>query len=530
MKIGSQLLLASSALIVCAAVAHYQLLPGYLDSDYYFAGGIQLAQGKGFTEPYIWNYLDDPGGLPHPSHTYWMPLASIIAAGGLWSAGANTYSAGRLGFFALAALVPVVTAAVAFSFSRRRDLAMASGLLGVFTVYYEPFLTVPDNYAAYLVLGGLFFLAMQWKRDLAYLFMGVVAGLLTLSRSDGILWLGLVIALIIVRCRWRANGQDAQNGTRQPGTGPHAAGLRASALRGLMAVAGFLAVAGPWFWRTYRIFGTALAPGGAHLLWLTTYDETFLYPASKLTLSYWLAQGWPAILSTRLVALKWNLLNAVAAQGAIFLAPFILIGLWGHRRDQRMQLGVLGWCMLLFVMTVIFPFAGERGGFFHAGAAFQSLWWAMAPLGLEATVARARSRNLFTPQAFMIFRAGLVAIAALMTAAIIAIRVLPGWALSEKDYSRVEALLVRSGIQPQDRVMVRNPPGYFLVTGRPAVVVPYGDASSILAVAIRYDIKYVVLESEGASGPIRSVYDNTNDPRFQFLGQLEATRIFQVRP
>ena len=67
-------------LAVPFAVSRYQSLPGYMDADYYFAGGIQLATGKGFTEPYIWNYLSDPQTLPTPSHTYWMPLASIVSA------------------------------------------------------------------------------------------------------------------------------------------------------------------------------------------------------------------------------------------------------------------------------------------------------------------------------------------------------------------------------------------------------------------------------------------------------------------
>ena len=39
------------------------------------------------------------------------------------------------------------------------------------------------------------------------------------------------------------------------------------------------------------------------------------------------------------------------------------------------------------VMTVIFPFAGSRGSFFHAGAAFQPYWWIAAPIGLDAVLA-----------------------------------------------------------------------------------------------------------------------------------------------
>jgi hypothetical protein len=302
----------------------------------------------------------------------------------------------------------------------------------------------------------------------------------------------------------------------------------APARQALLVAAGFILVAGPWFWRTYAIYGNLLAPGGSRLLWLTTYDETFVYPATRLTAGAWLAQGWVSIVSVRLLALKWNLLNAFAAQGGIFLAPFILVGLWRHRRDERTQVGILGWLTLLFAMTVVFPFAGARGGFFHSGAALQSLWWTLAPSGLEASIAAARRRKLFTPQAFAIFRVALAGIAALMTAVIIWIRVLPGWGEAEQQYDKVETFLVHSGIRPGVRVMVRNPPGYFLATGRPAVVVPYGDAASMLAVAARYSVKYIVLESEGASGPIKSVYEELHDPRIRYLGELDGTRIFQI--
>src|SRR5829696_8200897 len=130
-------------LLVLLGVSRFQTMPGYMDTDYYFAGGIQLAEGKGFTEPYLWNYLDDPQGLPHPSHTYWMPLASIVSAIGMWLTGQSTYSAGRGAFILLSACVPLVTAALAYSVSRQTLLAMISGLLSIFSFYYTPFMPVP---------------------------------------------------------------------------------------------------------------------------------------------------------------------------------------------------------------------------------------------------------------------------------------------------------------------------------------------------------------------------------------------------
>ncbi len=493
------------------AIAQFQKFPGYLDSDYYFSGGVQLAAGKGFTEPYLWNYLDDPQGLPHASHAYWMPLSSLIAAAGLWLTGQRTYQAGRLGFLLLAALVPVVTAALAYRFTRRSDLAVISGLLGVFAVYYVPFLPVSDNYGPYLVLGALYFIVMGSRKPLAYLALGALAGLLTLARSDGLLWFGLTMLLIAARFL-----ADRRVGAASAGA--------------LLAAAGFLLIVGPWFLHTYSIYGTPLAPGGGHLLWLTNYDQTFIYPARQLTMQAWLAQGWGPILADRLFALRWNLLNAFAAQGGIFLLPFILAGLWVHRNDERVRIAVLGWFCVLFVMTVIFPFAGSRGGFFHSGAAFQSVWWVMAPIGLDRVVGAARKRGLFTPAAFRIFQGALVGIAILMTAVIVWIRVLPGWGEGEQNYPKVEAFLQQHGKQPGDIVMVRNPPGYYLMTGSPAIVVPLGDEATMSGVAARYGAKYLVIEAAGASGPIKTVYDNSRSQRFSFLGDIDGTHIFRIIP
>ncbi len=492
------------------AIAQFQAFPGYLDSDYYFAGGIQLAQGKGFSEPYLWNYLDDPQGLPHPSHTYWMPLSSIVAAAGMLVVRNTTYQAGRLGFILLAGLVPVITAALAYSFSKRRELAILSGLLAVFSIYYAPFLSVPDNYGPYLVLGGLYFLALNSGKKYSYLILGLLAGLLTFARSDGLLWLVLTLLLII----WRF-ASDRR--------------LGAGFVNLLLALAGFLLIMGPWFWRTYTIYGTPLAPGGGHLLWLRTYDETFIYPASQLTVQSWASQGLGAILSVRLAALRWNLLNAFAAQGGIFLLPFILIGIWKYRKDERIRLGILAWWGLLFVMTVIFPFAGSRGGFFHSGAAVQSLWWALAPIGLESLVIRARQRNMFTPGASKIFGGALVGISILMTGVIFSIRVLKSWGEGEQSYPKIEAYLQQAGIQRGDIVMDRNPPGYYVMTGQPAIVVPYGDEASMFAVATRYHAKYLILEAAGAAGPIKTLYENKQSQHFLYMSEIDGARIFEVQ-
>ena len=54
------LLLAVLGLVVMVFVSAFEPAPGYMDADAYYAGGRQLATGLGFTEPYLWNYLDNP--------------------------------------------------------------------------------------------------------------------------------------------------------------------------------------------------------------------------------------------------------------------------------------------------------------------------------------------------------------------------------------------------------------------------------------------------------------------------------------
>jgi hypothetical protein len=511
MNLRTYLILALLGSSLSIFISRFQPFPGYLDSDYYFGGGIQLAQGKGFTEPYLWNYLDDPQKLPHPSHTYWMPLSSIITAVGMLVTRKTTYEAGRLGFILIAGLVPIVSSALAYSFSKRKDFAVISGLLAVFSIYYAPFLSVPDNYGPYLVFGGLYFIVLGSRRKYSYFILGLLAGLMSLARSDGLMWFGLTLLIVI----WRFNS-DRKWGS--------------ISIDLFLALSGFLIIMGPWFWRTYSIYSTPLAPGGGHLIWLKNYDETFIYPADQLTFTSWLTQGFKNILLDRLTALRWNLLNAFAAQGGIFLFPFILIGIWKFRKDERVRLGILAWLGLLFVMTVIFPYAGYRGGFFHSGSALQLLWWTLAPMGLEVVVGLARKRNLFTPDAFKIFGGALVGIAVLMTAVIFFIRVKQSWGDGEQSYPKIQTYLHQAGIKPGDIVMDRNPPGYYIMTGQPAIVVPYGNDDTIFAVATRYDAKYLILESAGASGPIKSLYENKQSQHFKFMSDIDGTRIFEIQP
>ena len=149
------------ALVVAMVIVVIEPVPGYMDAAYYYAGGKQLASGHGFNDPFLWNYLDHPQSVPHPSNSYWYPLASIIAAGGMLITGRIDFLSARIGFIIMAVFAPVIIAALAYQITHQRLSALVSGFLAIFSCYYLPFIVTTDNYGLYMLLGGLYFLLVN---------------------------------------------------------------------------------------------------------------------------------------------------------------------------------------------------------------------------------------------------------------------------------------------------------------------------------------------------------------------------------
>jgi len=515
------LILFVVGLAVPFAVSRYQALPGYMDADYYFAGGIQLATGKGFTEPYIWNYLSDPQKLPTPSHTYWMPLASIVSAIGMWLTSQTSYAAGRLPFILLSACVPLLTAILAFDLVKSQLIAMVAGLLACFSLFYAPFMPVPDNYAIFMLLGAAFLLFAPKKQKWIPVILGGLAGLMTLARSDGLLWLGLAGLTVMWKSTTKEN--EEKNSFKEwlvliiPG--------------GVMVLIGYFVVMGSWHYRTWVLFKSFLTPGGGRLLWLQSYGETFIYPATKLTMDSFLQAGWGVAWQNRLDAFNSNLNTAIFAQGGLFLLPFILIGIWQLRNDLRTKIAVTGWLITFIVMSVVFPFAGSRGSFHHAGAAMQPLWWVAAPVGLETILRWIRSRGWFADKnAPYVFQGVLVILAMAFTGYLVNVRVVStGWAKDDVIYASVETKFQENGIKPMDVVIVPNPPGYYVRTGRSAVRLPLGDESTVFDVAKRYHAKYLILEKSDTLGALQDLYDDPQgNSAFIYLGEVAGAHLYRV--
>lgn len=479
---GQCLGLALVGLVVGLLAAGVVSSPGYMDADYYYATGRELSRGHGFLEPFLWNYLDDPAGLPHPSHLYWMPLASLLAAGSMRLLGEG-FRAAQLPFLLLTALLPPFTAALALRLHSRAGWARAAGLLAAFSGFYLPFFVTTDALAAYALLGGGLLWVLSEAADTArsrwWLLGGALLGLCHLARADApLLLLPALYAWLLTR-------------PRRPQTL-------------LVLLGGYLVAMGPWFARNLALMGSPLNPGGARVLWTLGYDDLFIYPASTLTIERWLGAGLPTLVGLRLASLGTMLQRALAENGLVFLAPFMLLGAGHMWSRSQVRIATVFWAALVLGLALAFPDIGARGAYFHASAALMPLLWALAPVGVNSGVRWLGARRGWNlPQASRVFVGGAVLLAAMLTLFLL-LRRAPsatngGWSGGSQTYQAIGDRLAVLDTQ-QRPVAVNNPPGFFAVTEWPAVVIPNGDPSMLHQVVERYGVGWVVLDANHPAG------------------------------
>ncbi|MDY7080307.1 MAG: glycosyltransferase family 39 protein [Chloroflexota bacterium] len=467
------------------AVAALIQRPGYMDAAYYAAGAVRLAQGGGLCEQFLWNYLDDPAGIPHPAFLYWMPLPSLLAApfAALFP---GSFFAIQLPFAFISALLPLVAYGLAWESTSQRRIAWLAGLITLFSGYFFPHWTLPETFAPFALFGSVaLWLAGRWGKgkrwilDVGYwLLIGLLVGLMHLTRADGILLLPVVsLAPFLSSLSCRSPSRNTEHAPR---------------FVIIAVIAGYLLVMAPWFARNLSVVGAPLPPGGTRTLWLTTYDDILCYRC-ELSPRMYLAWGWGQILTSKLSALWINFQRLLAEDCLIFLFPFAIIGLWRLRRRSSFFLSLIYLLLVYLAHSLAFTFPGPRGGFFHASVAMLPFLFAAGAEGLDTTirwVGRQRRWNL--QQARVVFT-GAAVVAAVVLSGYVSMEKLLAWRDADAAYIEVGHWLALEGVE-EATVMVGNPPAFWYHTGRPAVVVPNGDVETLLAVADRYGASYVTLD------------------------------------
>ncbi len=494
--------------------------PGYMDAYYYYNGAESLYGGQGLQENFIWNYLDDPQGLPHPGYLYWMPLSSLLIYPFFLVFGAS-YRVAQIPFILLSSLLPLITYHVGRQTSSKGRHALGAALLTVFSGFYTAYWVAPDNFTPFAVTASLSLwlmgagLSQKGKGSQLWFFVlaGLLAGLSHLARADGPLLLA-ALAVVVAGEVWR----------RKDRRGVALAGL-------LLALVGYVVIMAPWFYRNWRAIGAPLSPAGTKTLFLQSYDDLYSY-GRELTLSSYLAWGWGPILASKLEACWLNLQNVLASALLIFLPPFAALGLWGWRRRLEYRPFLVYGFLLYLTMSLAFTFPGMRGGMYHSSSALGPFLFPAALAGLDtalAWIARRRSR-WHVPTAQVFFSVGFVGLAVLVSGFVYHRRVLgegglsdPAWNHDDEVYDQI-ALWLEENAPPQAAILVNNAPSFYYHSHRPCLSLPNEELEVVIAVAHRYGARYLALERNHPR-PLQALYlgeEEEADPRLRLVLTLES--------
>lgn len=473
--------------LLLALIVTYALVrqPGYTDAFYYTNAANRLVSGDGLTDPYLWSYIGAPDSLPAPSHLYWMPGASLIAAAGmglLWAPGA--YWAAQVPFALLLALVGMCAYWLGMRLGGTSRHAWAALLIVLGGGFYSRFWGMVSTFTPFAAFGAGCLIALgrglETRNWVWFLLAGALAGGAHLTRADGVLLVlagtAAVVWMLLWSQAWRAVPMTA---------------VRAVAV----LLVGYGVVMSPWFVRNLNALGTPLPTDGAQGIWFTEYNDIFNYLPDATPQRFFEMGGWSLLLESRRVGLANGLATFAVVQGMVVLTPLMLLALW---RRARLPLLTPFWVYALglhLAMMLVFPFPGYRGGLFHSAAALMPFWVALALVGLDDAVdwlAR-RRRHWNAAEAKRLFTVGLVLVC-------VGLSVYVGWGGRARAGTPALYTTLQDVLPPDARVLVNDPAQLYYYTGHGGVVLPNEVPDVLREVAALYGVDYLLLEQVSEDG------------------------------
>jgi hypothetical protein len=500
------LLLYGLALAVRAVLIWHFPEPAYPDSSYYVDVARALHAGQGFNVDFIWIFAEVGGKipadpvLPIPSNAHWMPLASMVQVPFLAIFGDVAW-ASAAPFALIGSLAAPLTWAIARDAGARSWVQTGAGVLVAIPLLSAVYLVQPDNFSLYqpLVVGALWLGARGLKGSgRAFAGAGLLAGLATLSRNDGVLVLA-ALGLAFAWDRWRA---WRSAGARRPAI-PFGAAVACVALFAIVMV--------PWWARQLAVFGS-LSPSTASgkVLFIRDIAEwnSITTPA---TLEHLLGMGLGPLILSRLGGLVAALMIYITLVAGFVLAPFMVVGGWARRRSVDFG-PFFVFAGLLFGFSALVSAVHVPGGtFIHSAVALAPHSYILALEGIAIAVAWvARRRPAWDADAAArFFGAAAIGFAVLCTVAG-SLVVHANWAKRAERFRTVAAALDAFGAPVSDRVMSIDASGTRYWTGRGGVVLVNDPLDTVEAVARAYGIRWLVLDAAdtvAAAAPILSVDD-----------------------
>jgi hypothetical protein len=494
--------------------------PAYPDSFYYVEVARSLVAGQGFNIDVVWIFPEVGGSipvdptLPIPSNAHWMPLASLVQVPFLAVLG-PTAIASALPFALIGSLAAPMTWAVARDAKASASVAIGAGLLVAIPVMSVVYMAQPDNFSLFqpLVLGALWMGARGLKGSpRAFAVAGLLAGLATLSRNDGLLVLA-ALGSTFLWDRWRRRAI------------PWTAAAACLAL--------FALVMAPWWLRQLAVFGS-ISPSTASgkVLFIRDIGEwnSITTPA---TLEHLLGIGIGPLLASRLGGLVAAVMIYTTLVAGFVLAPFMVIGGWARRRSLDFGPFFI-YAALLFGFSALVSAVHVPGGtFIHSAVALAPYSYVLALEGIALAVAWAATRRpTWRVGTATIAFTGAALVVAVGAAAVGSAFVHGVWADSRAKFVRIADALDRVAAPSTDRVMSIDAAGTKYWTGRGGVVLVNDPQEAIHEVVEAYDIAWLVLDRDDSVKPMAAVLDGSRpawlDEPILLEGRPPTLAIFPV--
>jgi 4-amino-4-deoxy-L-arabinose transferase-like glycosyltransferase len=465
-------LLFAAAFAVRLILASQMPFPPLDDPAFYLQTARNLAAGRGLVSDVIWSYQFLFPAVTHPSHEYWMPLATLLMAP--WISLFHTTEAAHLSGVICGALLAPLTYWLGLRAEvRSRWVAGGAALLvaGSVSLAYQsasfdsamPFALCAG---VALIAGGLAVERAAWRWALL---SGLASGLAYLARSDGLLVSVCVGAVMLLQTRPRRGVWRLWFGL-------------------VFGVAIFIV---PWWWRNWAVFGVSqpVSPGTAIVL--QDYAQLFSWGATP-TLAHLWARGLPFIIDLRVQALLHNV-----DVWLLMTFPFGLLGVLGLLRERRtvFRLGLIYGVALFLTTAFFFSVPTLFGLFYHSSGAVVP-WLAVGSTTLL--------RRLWLRRPLRLIAVGLTVGVSML--------LLAQWALalpavisdSERNQVRFAEITywLQANVPADQPILTTQANTLNYASGYSALSIPVAqDAAVLRQVADRYGVRYVIVTERNGQYP-----------------------------
>jgi hypothetical protein len=299
---------------------------------------------------------------------------------------------------------------------------------------------------------------------------------------------------------------------------------------------GYAAVMSPWFIRNLVIYKSIFPAGSNLAVYFTNYNNLFSYSVNKINISSLFSSGISSILQNRFTAMQANFQTIIGTVGEIVLLPFIAAGLWINRKQKLIQFSLIIVLVMFLTMSLIFPFAGQRGGFFHSMSAVQCFFWGIAPIGFEFLINKlAALKKWKAERSLRLYGATILGVLIILSVIVVegkiygnVMQINSAWDSRYNQFIQVDAFLQQNGVVQDQLVMVNDSPGYYTMTGRNSIQMTSGTLTEAVTSMKQFGVKYLLIDNDHTS-EFDQLYTSSGDlAPFKYLGKVNDFVIYQL--